>query len=59
MYLQSTVGRRLALMDLGPVRGVGKRHARGRDRSTTEIPCENGGGPLGTVRAADDPVVQA
>ena len=58
MYLQSTVGRRLALMDLGPVRGVGKRHARARDRVTIEIPCEIGAGPPGTVRAADDPVVQ-
>ena len=45
-------------MDLGPVRGVGKRHARARDRVTIEIPCEIGAGPPGTVRAADDPVVQ-
>ena len=46
-------------MDLGPVRGVGKRHARGQDGVTIEIPCENEAGPLGTVRAADDPVVRA
>jgi hypothetical protein len=59
MYLQSTVGRRLALLDLCLVRGVGKRHARARERSTIEIPCENDAGPPGTVRAADDPVVQA
>jgi len=59
MYLQSTVGRRLALMDLGPVRGVGKRHARARDRVTIKIPCENDAGPPGTERAADDPVARA